>query len=82
MDGTGTNDREQDGKARLKTATATWGTLKRLYLKPERPRARRYSFAGCIGLTDLQSQARLTEQTSDLSLFGCRAGPGKLLPRE
>lgn len=78
MDGTGTNDRAQDGKARLKTTT--WAALKRLYLKSERPRARRYSFVASIELTDVQSETRFTEQTSDLSLFGCCVDSEKLLP--
>ena len=77
MDGTGTNDRAQDGKARLKTTT--WGDIKRLYLKPERPRARRYSFVACIELTDVQSETHLKEQTSNLSLFGCRVNSEELL---
>ena len=49
MDGTGTNDR-----ARFKTTTTTWATLKRLYLKPECPRARRYRFVASIELTGSQ----------------------------
>ena len=77
MDGT-TNDRAQGGKARLKTTT--WATLKRLYLKSERPRARRYSFLASIELTDLQSETHFTEQTSNLSLFGCHVDAGNLLP--
>jgi len=35
-------------------------------------RARRYSFVATIELTDLQSEAKIQERTSDLSLFGCR----------
>jgi|SRR5215472_707874 len=77
MDGTGTNDRAQDDKARLQTTT--WAALKRLYLKPERPRARRYSFVASIELTDLQSETHFMEQTSNLSLFGCRVDTAKLL---
>lgn len=79
MDGTGTNDRPQDGKARVKTTTTTWGALKRLYLKSERPRARRYSFVASIELTDMQSETHFTEQTSNLSLFGCHVDSQKLL---
>ena len=56
MGGTGTNDRAQDCKAHLKTSTTTWGALKKLYLKSERPRARRYSFIASIELTDLHSR--------------------------
>ena len=78
MDGTGTNYRAHEGKARLKTTT--WAALKRLYLKPERPRARRYSFVASVELTDVQSETRLTEQTGNLSLFGCRVDSEKLLP--
>jgi len=80
MDGTGANDRAQDGKAPVKTTTTTWGALKSLYLKAERPRARRYSFAASIELTDLQLETRFTEQTSNLSLFGCHVDSEKLLP--
>ena len=40
-------------------------------MQPERPRARRYSFVADIQLTDVQSDATIHEQTSDLSLFGC-----------
>ena len=75
MDGTGTHDR-----ARLKTTTTTWAALKRLYLKPERPRARRYRFVASIELTDVQSETHSTEQTSNLSLFGCHVETGKVLP--
>lgn len=80
MDGTGTNDRPQACEARLKTTTTTWGVLKRLYVKSERPRARRYGFVATIELTDLQSETRFTEQTSNLSLFGCHVESEKLLP--
>lgn len=72
-------DRAQDCKARLKTAT-TWRTLKRLYLKSERPRARRYSLVARIELTDVQSETRFTEQTSNVSLFGCHVDSEKHLP--
>ena len=40
-------------------------------MQPERPRTRRYSFVADIQLTDVQSDATIHEQTSDLSLFGC-----------
>lgn len=79
MDGTGTKDRAQDAKARLKIKTTTWGALKRLYLKSERPRARRYSFVASIELTDVQSETHFTEQTTNLSLFGCHVDSEKLL---
>lgn len=80
MDETGANGRPQDRKARVKTPTTSWGTIKKLYLKPERPRARRYTFAASIELTDVQSETHHTEQTSDLSLFGCRVDSLELLP--
>jgi hypothetical protein len=80
MGGTGTNDRAQNGKARVKTTTTTWGELKRPYLKSERPRARRYGLVASIELTDLQLETHFTEQTSNLSLFGCRVDSEKLLP--
>ena len=37
----------------------------------KRPRARRYPFVASIDLTDLENDIRITEQTKDLSLFGC-----------
>lgn len=80
MDEPKASDRRQDGKVRVKTPTTSWGTIKKLYLKSERPRARRYRFVASIELTDVQSEIHHTEQTSDLSLFGCRVGSGKLLP--
>ena len=40
-------------------------------MQPERPRARRYPFAASIELIDLESEAAVREQTTDLSLFGC-----------
>jgi hypothetical protein len=80
MDGTGTKDRAQDARARLKITTTTWGALKRLYLKSERPRARRYGFVASIELTDVQSETHFTEQTSNLSLFGCHVDSEKFLP--
>jgi len=49
-------------------------------LKHQRPRARRYLFVASIELTDLQSEARFTDQTSDLSLFGCHVNTGEILP--
>src|ERR1700739_159574 len=36
-----------------------------------RPRARRYLFVATIELTDTQSEAKIQERTSDLSLNGC-----------
>jgi PilZ domain len=40
-------------------------------MQPERPRARRYAFVSDIQLINVQSDATVLEQTSDLSLFGC-----------
>jgi len=40
-------------------------------------RARRYSFVATIELTDLQSEAKIQERTSDLSLFGRRVDTHK-----
>ena len=80
MDGAGTNDQAQDDMPRPKTTTTTWAALKRLYLKSERPRARRYAFVASIEFTDLQSETHFREQTSNLSLFGCHVDTGKLLP--
>lgn len=80
MDGTGTNDRAQDCKARLKTTITTWGALKKLYLKSEPPRARRYSFVASIELTDLHSETHFTEQTSNLKLVWLSRGFGEAPP--
>lgn len=44
------------------------------------PRARRYSFAATIELTDTQSEAKIQERTSDLSLYGCGVETHKPLP--
>jgi hypothetical protein len=46
----------------------------------ERHRAQRYSFVATIELTDLQSDNQMKEQTSDLSLFGCRVNTPKPWP--
>jgi hypothetical protein len=46
----------------------------------ERHRARRYSFHASIELTDLESETQTKEQTSNLSLFGCRVDTLKPLP--
>ena len=53
-----------------------------LQVKSERPRARRYPLVANIELTDVQTEAHLSEQTSDLSLFGCHVDAKKLLPKE
>ena len=46
----------------------------------ERPRARRYSFVATIELTETQSEAKIQERTSDLSLYGCRVETHKPFP--
>jgi PilZ domain len=45
-----------------------------------RPRARRYVFVATIELTDTQSEAKIQERTSDLSLYGCRVETRKPFP--
>lgn len=55
-------------------------TLWRTLLKPERPRARRYPFVAKIELTELQSETHSSDQTSDLSLFGCQVNIAKPWP--
>jgi hypothetical protein len=57
-------------------STLLWGT----FLESERPRARRYPFVASIELTELQAETQTREQTSDLSLFGCRVNTDKSLP--
>ncbi len=49
-------------------------------MRTERPRARRYSFAATVELTDMQSEANIQERTSDLSLYGCRVEAHKPFP--
>ena len=49
-------------------------------MKHQRPRARRYFFVASIELTNLRSEARFTDQTSNLSLFGCHVNAGEILP--
>lgn len=41
-------------------------------MQPERPRARRYTFPANIELIDVDSERKIRERTSDLSLFGCQ----------
>jgi PilZ domain-containing protein len=43
------------------------------------PRSRRYSFVADIELTDVKSDARTRERTSDLSVFGCHVETRKPL---
>jgi len=49
-------------------------------VQTERPRARRYPFVDSIEMTDLESEAQISEQTCDLSLFGCGVNTQKPLP--
>ena len=49
-------------------------------MKHQRPRARRYFFVASIELTDVQSETRFTDKTSDLSLFGCHVNTEEILP--
>src|SRR5438445_12377189 len=44
------------------------------------PRARRYPFVATIELIDTQSEAKIQERTSDLSLYGCRVETRKPFP--
>ena len=45
----------------------------------ERPRERRYPFVVAIELTEVQSEVKIRERTSDLNLFGCHVDTLKLL---
>ena len=38
---------------------------------PERPRARRFTFAAHIELVDMDTEAVIQQRTCDMSLFGC-----------
>ena len=49
-------------------------------MRIERPRARRYLFVATIELIDTQSEAKIQERTSDLSLYGCRVETHKPFP--
>jgi PilZ domain len=55
-------------------------THKSTPLRVARPRARRYPFVASIEITDLQSEVRLQERVTDLSLFGCGAPAHKTFP--
>jgi len=44
------------------------------------PRARRYPFVATIELIDTQSETKIQERTSDLSLYGCRVETRKPFP--
>ena len=50
-------------------------------MQSERPRARRYPFVAYIEITDVDSEAEIRAQTSDLSLFGCSVKTKELLPK-
>ena len=49
-------------------------------MRIERPRARRYLFVATVELIDTQSEAKIQERTSDLSLYGCRVETEKPFP--
>ena len=49
-------------------------------MPPERRRAKRYPFIVTVELTDLQSEAQIREQASDVSLFGCHVNTLKPWP--
>jgi hypothetical protein len=46
----------------------------------ERHRARRYSFHASVELTEVLSEAQISERTRDLSLFGCQVDTPKPFP--
>jgi hypothetical protein len=48
-------------------------------VKTALPRSRRYSFVADIELTDVKSEARTRERTSNLSVFGCHVETRKPL---
>jgi hypothetical protein len=48
-------------------------------VKTDLPRSRRYSFVADIELTDVKSEARARERTSNLSVFGCHVEARKPL---
>lgn len=50
-------------------------------MQSERPRARRYALVAYIEITDIDSEAEIRAQTSNLSLFGCSVKTKELLPR-
>ena len=51
-------------------------------MQQRRPRARRYPFVASIELTDIKSEEKLSGQTTEISLFGCRVEKAKLWPPE
>lgn len=50
-------------------------------MQSERPRARRYPLVAYIEITDVDSEAEIKAQTSNLSLFGCSVKTRELLPK-
>lgn len=66
------------GSSTIRAKTAAGGY--RRLMRPERPRARRYPFITSIDLTDVQSEEHASEQTKNLSLFGCHVHARKPLP--
>jgi len=46
----------------------------------KRPRARRFDFVASIELVDLESEVRLQERLTDLSLYGCGIAAAKPFP--
>lgn len=49
-------------------------------MQPKRPRERRSPFVAHIELTDVESGAQATANTSNLSLSGCQVGKQLVLP--
>ena len=47
----------------------------------ERPRARRYPLVAYIEIRDVDSEAEIRGQTSNISLFGCSFKTKELLPK-
>ena len=56
------------------------GLLNPARVRIERPRARRYPLVASIELVNVQSEIRLQERVTDLSLFGCGVTANKRLP--
>lgn len=50
-------------------------------MQSERPRARRYPLVAYIEIGDVDSEAKIRTQTTDLSLFGCHVKTRNLLPK-
>src|SRR6266404_2243554 len=46
----------------------------------KRPRARRFDFVASIEVVDLESEVRLQERLTDLSLYGCGIAAAKPFP--